>query len=287
LRWIAFAVASIAGTLANPYGAGLWRFLASTVRAARPDITEWAPLDLGSPLILWAPVTVTALAAVALNRRAETRLRPEVWAVLLLLIAGAIRVERVAGLVAPAALVLLAPYIRQAWGSYGRFAVEGKAAATVFWIPAVVALAAAAAPAARPFTCLRFAGDWAPDVQAAAHLRGANGRLLTTFDWGEYAIWHFGPRLRVSIDGRRETVYSDHVIEWHRAFERGDADGRKVVAELAPDYVWLRSSKAPARQWLADNGYRVEADTGTSFVAARSDLPRLAVPRQSLGACFP
>jgi hypothetical protein len=196
-------------------------------------------------------------------------------------------VERVAGLLAPASLTLLAPYIRRAWGHHGRFAVVGRGPALLFAVPALVAVAAAAAPAARPFNCLTFAGDWSPDRQGAAYLVGASGRLLTTFDWGEYAIWHFGPRLKVSIDGRRETVYSNSVINWHRAFELGDEEAANVVAALSPDYVWLRSGRTRARQWLLENGYRVDADTGASFVASRGDLPRLATPAQPLDACFP
>ncbi len=85
-RWVAFAVVSIAGTLANPYGIGLWRFLAATVRSSRPDVTEWAPLGLASPLILWTPLVATGLVAGALSWRSTTRPRPEVWAALGLLI---------------------------------------------------------------------------------------------------------------------------------------------------------------------------------------------------------
>ena len=44
------------------------------------------------------------------------------------------------------------------------------------------------------------------------------GRLVVWFDWGEYAIWHFAPALRVSIDGRRETVYTDQVMQKHLNF---------------------------------------------------------------------
>ena len=284
-RWLVLPVISIAGTLANPYGIGLWRFLAATVRSTRPDIVEWAPLGVESPLILWFPIVATALVSIALSLRPATRPQPQVWAVLFLLVAGAIRVERVAGLVAPAALVLLAPYIRQAWGRYGWFSVA-RPAALLFGIPAIVALGAAAAPVARSFSCLSIAGDWTPDREAAAYLRGASGRLLTTFDWGEYAIWHFGPHLKVSIDGRRETVYSDRVINWHRAFERGDDDGNAVVAALGPDYVWLRSRSRHAQQWLVEHGYRVDADTGSSFVAARADLAPLT-GGPPLDACFP
>ena len=118
-RWVAFAVISIAGTLANPYGIGLWRFLAATVRSSRPDVTEWAPLGLASPLILWTPLVATGLVAGALSWRSTTRPRPEVWAALGLLIFGALRVERVAGLVAPASFTLLAPYIRRAGDTTG------------------------------------------------------------------------------------------------------------------------------------------------------------------------
>ncbi|MCA1563235.1 MAG: hypothetical protein LC753_18740 [Acidobacteria bacterium] len=287
LRWAGFAAASVAGTLVNPYGIGLWRFLATTVRASRPDIGEWGPLTLQSPKILWFPLIATSVVAFALSRRAESRSKAEVWAVLALLIAGAVRVLRVAPLMGPAALVLLAPGICRAWGQSGRFKVASPSATAVFWIPAVVALVASVAPASRAFSCLPVAGSWAPDRTAAAYLRGARGRLVTTFDWGEYAIWHFGPDLQVSVDGRRETVYSDSVVQWHRAFERGDPKAQKIVAGLAPHYVWLPASRAAAKQWLLENGYRVEIDTGMSFVARREGTGQLAVPRESLPACFP
>src|SRR4029453_9537739 len=94
---------------------------------------------------------------------------------------------------------------------------------------------------------------WAPGREAAAHLQGLSGRLLTTFDWGQYAIWHFGPALRVSIDGRRETVYSATVVQGHLAFERGERDGQTMVAALSPDYAWLRSSSG--RKWPRGDGH--------------------------------
>src|SRR5947207_195589 len=37
-------VCSVAATLINPYGWGLWQFLASTVRLGRADVIEWQPL---------------------------------------------------------------------------------------------------------------------------------------------------------------------------------------------------------------------------------------------------
>jgi hypothetical protein len=284
--WSGFAVASALGTLVNPYGIGLWRFLAVTVRSSRPDIGEWASLDFSSPLILWAPLFLVAGVAIVLARRAETRPRLAGGAVLLLLLVTAARVGRVAPLVAPAALVILAPSLSTAWGHIGRVSVPA-AAGVVFWAPAVVGFFAAAQPVAHVFTCLPIRGEWAPDPTTAAYLRGASGTLLTTFDWGEYAIWHFGPRLKVSIDGRRETVYSDSVIQWHRAFERGEPDAQNIVARLSPDYVWLRSSRPLAKQWLIERGYEVVVDNANAFVAKSPETARLSTPAEPMGTCFP
>ena len=63
-------------------------------------------------------------------------------------------------------------------------------------------------------TCLTSHDDWRPDPIAAAALLSArpSGRIVVTFDWGEYVIWHLGPRLRVSFDPRFDLVYSPAVI---------------------------------------------------------------------------
>ncbi len=47
-------------------------------------------------------------------------------------------------------------------------------------------------------------------MRAVALLKqsGAGGNMAVPFDWGEYVLWHLGPAIKVSIDGRRETLYS-------------------------------------------------------------------------------
>src|SRR4029079_8387051 len=67
------------------------------------------------------------------------------------------------------------------------------------------------------FKCIEVQDTFAPEPEAvlSAKLNGLQGRMLTFFDWGEYAIWHLGPEVKVSMDGRRETVYSDDVIARH------------------------------------------------------------------------
>src|SRR5207253_585238 len=55
---------------------------------------------------------------------------------------------------------------------------------------------------------------WVPDrhVSLALEAQAAPGRLVIPYSWSHYAIWHLGPRLLVSIDQRRETIYSDRAL---------------------------------------------------------------------------
>ena len=288
LRWIAIVGLSLAATLVNPYGPGLWQFLIRTVRSSRPDITEWQPLSLALPPSPdWIGVIAPIALAVALSARRFNRLPAETWATILLLVAAAVRVSRVGPLMVPACLLLLAPYINEQWGQVGRVTVRRGGASAVFWIPVLVLAAAAGRSTVTALACVPDRGAWIPDREAAARLEGASGRLWTTFNWGEYAIWHLGPAIRVSIDGRRETVYSDAMLETHRAFERGDPEAAAVFSSLAPEFVWLPSADAAARTWLANNGYRIDADTSRSFIAVRKDLPILPSSRAQRPACFP
>lgn len=44
------------------------------------------------------------------------------------------------------------------------------------------------------------------------------GNLWSTFEWGEYLMWTVYPQVRISVDGRYETVYPESVFEHHHGF---------------------------------------------------------------------
>jgi hypothetical protein len=90
-------------------------------------------------------------------------------------------------------------------------------------------------------TCIGFyTPRWPePDVIAFLRSRALSGRIVTYFDWGEYGMWHMPRGLRVSMDGRRETVYSDQTISNHLELYRGTARGLQYLRSLDADYVWL------------------------------------------------
>jgi hypothetical protein len=290
-EWTGLILAVLAATLVNPYGWGLWRFIAETVRMTR-DITEWGPL-WGTPVLNWFP-WIAATAGLAWWVR---RSGPQRWptaVVLAMLAYSSLRVMRIESIFVTSAAVLLGPAIRERW--------PYRATPLATWVishqRAIAALILAALAAGlvrsdlRAFTCIGVWSAQRPDQLAARPLRHARpGRLVTFFDWGQYAIWHFGPHLRVSMDGRRETVYTDARLEEHGAILAGTAEGLAALQTWRAEYVWLPSTATKTRQWLEKNGYRVDVQTPRSFVAVRDDLPPLpsasAADESAVRACFP
>src|SRR6185503_13838357 len=102
--------------------------------------------------------------------------------------------------------------------------VRGWAGALIIWM---ICVASSTLGAAR-VGCLQTRGSFVIDERAASFLREnqATGRLVVWFDWGEYVSWHFGPALKVSMDGRRETVYSAAMLQAHNAFFRNEPGAR-------------------------------------------------------------
>ena len=122
-------------------------------------------------------------------------------------------------------------------------------------------------------SCISSEGPWAADPRVIAALSSAPpGRLVTAFDWGQYAIWHLGPRIRVSIDGRRETIYSHEHLAVHDEVTAGTASGLKTLERWGPEYVWLPASARQTRGWLETHGYVIAVDSPASFLASKTPL---------------
>jgi hypothetical protein len=285
--WLIAATPTVCllATLINPYGWHLWEFLARTVRLTRDDIIEWQPLwraDAGS-IVHWLAALVWAGLAI---RSAEHKPWKSIAAVAILAY-GSLRVLRLVPLLAPSAVVLLIPYLKQR--DRAGYRSTGYAKTAVDIVCAGVAFAMAIGPVSP--ACVLMTGTWVPNFDTARAISAADltGRLVNPFNWGEYAIWHFGPKLRVSIDGRRETVYSERVIEEQRKVATGDGQALARLKTVSPEYVWLPRGKTDnAGPWLASHGYRIDVSTPSAFVAVREDLPRVpTVAAAAAPPCFP
>jgi hypothetical protein len=270
---------SLLATLATPYGVALWIFLLETVRFSREDIIEWQPVWSGAPpLVLW----MTAVLGVLLAIR---RLGRPPLATLLTLLFLALASAKVLRLVP---LFVLATILLARRGSVrtdpGPAPSRGR---TLIDLAAVAAAVVAMLWLRGGPACLVMPPPNTLDTVAAEALRGASGRLVIHFNYGQYALWHFGPRLKVSTDGRRETVYSEAVTREQREIANGSGRGIQALERIRPEYVWLPTFAVAAAAWLSANGYSEDVRTDYTFVARRNDLPPLAAWGGRASGCFP
>ncbi len=282
--------AGLLATAANPYGAGLWTFLATTVRVTR-NIVEWRPLweqdDVWFYVGVWLIVAlgvVTVTLVKRWNRITWAALLPVMCLGVMSLLVT--RLLALFGLLAP---LLFANAWRAPPGAAGsELSDTARASGSVVAIEVAVLGAIFAGTLLSASRCLPLDGWWTPDVAAAGAFESptVRGRLLLPFNWGEYAIFHWGPRLRVSIDGRRETVYAPSWIEAQAWIVPGRADTLAFLARQRPEYVWLPSEATTPRRWLRDHAYRIDIDTGRSFIARRADSGA-AVRRAAAVPMFP
>jgi hypothetical protein len=281
--------AGIAATLVNPYGWHLWQFVGSTVRVGR-NITEWRPVwEHSAPTagLLWAFIVIAIVAPIVVRRRATltwASALPIAWLGVMSLLVT--RLLPFFGEVAVLGLADAWPPVPSQEGD----AVAAQSRPLALALIDVAIVAAVALPSIIPLSrCLPIDGTWTPDLTAAAAFNSVSepARLVVPFDWGHYAIWHWGPRIRVSNDGRRETVYSERTIMLQRSMEYGGPEGLEYLGRVRPEYIWLRTAEsAPVAAWARANGYRIDLSTERSFVATRADLAPLAIGAP-MPRCFP
>ena len=136
-------------------------------------------------------------------------------------------------------------------------------------------------------TCVRLDGPWMPEREAGALVAsaGMHGRMLTWFDWGQYAIWQAGPRVLVSMDGRRETVYSDRFVARHFTLYFQPEQETGLITTLNAEMAWL-PTELPLTRMLDGLGWHRVYTGPRSVIFSRSPM---ALPNPpALGeACFP
>ena len=129
-------------------------------------------------------------------------------------------------------------------------------------------------------------------------LQAANvrGNMVTFFDWGEYVIWHLAPAIRVSMDGRRETVYPDEVYRESLSFLHGVGRWDALLERGQPTLALVSRGFAAYNLLKQMSAWRLvmEDDRGALFVLAASEqaarlqtVPVPAPPPEDVRLRFP
>jgi hypothetical protein len=293
LRVGAVAAASVVALGLTPYGWGMLAFLLRTATVPRPDIPEWHAVPLSS-LRGYAYLALTLACAVAWlatrRRRSVPGLTLFVCAALLPLMA-----QRHLYLYAVAGPLLSAEHLADVWNRWRpgrRFRPL-----LVGLVPAgALAFALAMGP---DLGCIRVNADNFPyPARAVAVLRASGVSAdvaIPCFCWGEYTIWHAGPHIRVSVDGRRETVYPQDVWDRNLAMYRGVGDWAALLRDPAPDLVLVERGTAAynlmslRQDWeliYADPTSALFAPPGSPLTASIRAVQPPDLPHDGRDMCF-
>jgi hypothetical protein len=227
------AMAAIAATLLNPYGIQLPLFLARTATVARPEISEWQPITLTSVEgFVYVLLLVLGLTGVIFSKKERNPVLIALAACTALLPAIASRHLPLFGL---ASAVFVAEHIGAVWDQLApRQDSTGDNLSQLSWLPKFcLIIAGVAIAAALPnFGCVRIDNrrtEFPINIVALLQQSNASGNMAVHFDWGEYVLWHLGPQIKVSVDGRRETVYSHRPYTENLLFTSGLGDWDAIL----------------------------------------------------------
>ncbi len=241
-------------TLVNPYGLAYWSYLAEALTMPRPEIVEWRSVNLSGLEDLHLKL-VAGLVVLVVGFGRSVGLRRLL--VLLGTLAASLLHVRFAPFLAIACIAFLPGPLRAAfeWGARHfpqRFLPSLVPLTAMLSLQALCLLGLASSwqRRDRPLTIgVRESRYPVAAVDELARL-GASGRLAVFFNWGEFALYHLYPRLRASIDGRYETVYTDDVARANWDFTFGREDAARLLDLYGADFALYPGDSGAAR-WLA------------------------------------
>lgn len=300
---IAVVTTSTLALLLNPYLWELPHFLFRTATVPRPDISEWQPLSLTTVPGLLYLILVGSGAFVLFRTRRERR--PPTLLVLLVTALLPLTALRHLSLFALAFAVILAEHIADVWSERASNSGSGPPGGSRLARLAIVGLnffaafVMVAASISR-FACIPINEQSAIGLPARAVglllKAGTAGNLAIFFDYGEYAIWHLNDRIKVSMDGRRETVYPDSIYQEALLFQAGVGAWDDVLEKHPTDMALTPRGMPTFNLLMLKPGWELAHQDSLVGLFVRAGWPpgeRLTatqpppVPYDGTGMCFP
>jgi hypothetical protein len=298
-RVLAVLIGSAVALLLNPYGLELLELLLRTATVPRPEIMEWRSVT-ETKWFFVAYLTLVFASLFSLHFSGREK-RPALILIYLLAAVLPLMAIRHLPLFAIATVVFTGEYLADVWNrwpadrTHGVRSLErGMSALSVAGGILLLAFSAS------NYTCIpivpRLTEPFPARAVALLEKTSLTGNLACHFNWGEYIIWHLGPRIKVSMDGRRETVYSEAVYAENSRFQQGVGDWDAILRRPETDMVLVPNGAPPFNLLVLRSDWtRAYQDSLCSvFVRGGSRLKERFegidvgdIPVDGDGLCFP
>jgi hypothetical protein len=269
-----------AALLINPYGPRLLAFLLRTATVPRPEIADWAPARLGD---LWSQLWLAAVAVTVLAVTVSRR--PRRLALLMPLAAVAVMPAlsvRHIPLFAVAAPALAAAHFADAWDRALTPITRRKPrwvddiALPAVSLTASLVLVAPAVPRLQGIMVDPAVAGFPVRAVAALEEAGVEGNAAVEFNWGEYVLWRLGPEVKVSVDGRRETVYADEIYRENLDFMFGEGDWARLVDRPETNLALVDRERPVYGRMKGKTGWTLAYEDPVAALFVRDGSPILA-----------
>jgi hypothetical protein len=287
---VIFALSAIA-TLVNPYGIKYWSYMFYAITMPRPEISEWAPL-FRSPwtglrlveLTYYASVIAFTLLLMVWGKWQDITASLALGVTLYQGLAHSRHIVFFMILVGAYMPVMVAAFVQKVvkWPDSPRLRYRLEWGFTILFVLPLTVLQFYKFANNHPFTlrtpsCQVKAEDpVCYPVAAIDYIRAHNlsGKLLISFNWGEYALWRLYPLCKVALDGRYETVYPESLSKEYFDFLYGRANWRRFLDHYPPDMILVDTpSRIHSLLQKEPNWRQVFADSGSALFLRRNYLP--------------
>jgi hypothetical protein len=227
-EYSALLIATTAALLVNPYGPGLLTWIWDSLTWPRPEIAEWWPVSVWSLEYLpFKAIVVLTVVSLWLSKRPRDRCQ-----IAILLLAGlqAFMHRRHTTLFAILAAYWIAEHLNDCCLRFRewvlartKFAEPDAGSVRMHRIALGTFTLLFGVVTALQMGSLRVERSVYP-VAAFEFIEQhrLRGRMVTEFNWGQYCLYAFWPRILISVDGRFDTSYSRQVLDVNLDFMMGD-----------------------------------------------------------------
>jgi hypothetical protein len=269
LRFTLMIVAACTATMINPYGIEFLTWLYDDLKVPRPEIVEWRAPDFFSLETLPFVILIVAWVTALLFSKKRHDFTQQV--ILALLCWQSLTHLRHIAFFAIACGFWLPRHWQSVFERWGAAKSEASFAASLSprMAPIVALLAAVACLITGGKLASRLSGLQVEcknfPVAATQYIatERLQGKMIVTFNWAQYALAALGknghePGIRIHVDGRCRTSYSQAMLDEHFDFimgeqspgdryrdPRNEFDPEKALRNHRPDLVLLSRSQQP------------------------------------------